>query len=71
MPLDPTVLGPLIKSQLEAVFGVPINDIELTNFSNAVALAVVSHIKSAALVSATGPVTGGAGGTATVTGTVS
>jgi hypothetical protein len=59
MALNPASLGSLIKSEIIAVYGAPDDDQRLTNFCNAVANAVVSHITANAIVTVTGVATGG------------
>ena len=60
--LDATVLGGLIKIQILAIETNPIlNTIELTNFCNAIATAVVTHITTAGVVNPGIPVTGSLG----------
>ena len=62
MPLSASVLGGLIKTEILAIETNPIlNSVELTNFSNAIANAVVAHITTAGVVNPGIPVTGSLG----------
>lgn len=73
MALSSASLSSKFKTQLEAIFGSPVDATKLQQFCDAMAAAVVSEIKTNAVVTTTGTVTSGAGagGAVTASGTVS
>lgn len=72
MALSESTLGALIKTEIEAKFGPADDATILQKFCDAIAKAVVTHIKAAAVVNVTSVsgVTPGPGSSGTGTGTV-
>jgi hypothetical protein len=61
MPMTPSGLSAVIKTQLEAEFGTPTDPVREQKFCDAMGEAIVTYIQANALVSTndTGTVTGG------------